>query len=310
MNMIIKIIKYISNKDYRFLINAAHGLYNSMPDEEYLKRKYKAAMGIRLNLKNPKTFNEKLQWLKLYDRKPEYTIMVNKYEVKQYVADIIGEEHIIPTLGVWDNFDDIDFSKLPNQFVLKCTHDSGSVVVCKSKNELNFDAVKKKLEKSLKRNYYYAGREWPYKNVKPRIIAEKYVEEYEAPNADLIDYKWFCFNGEVKMLYVSQGLSNHATAKISFYDINYQKMPFKRTDYEDFDVDPPKPKTWHEQIEIAKLLSRNYPFIRIDLYEVNSCVYFSEITFSPCAGFLPFDPIKWDNILGKWIELPIEENYL
>ena len=172
-----KLIKILKNPGYIFIALSRLGFFKKMNDEKYLCIVYKIRTGKTLNLENPKTFNEKLQWLKLYDRKIEYTTMVDKYAVKQYVADKIGENHIIPTLGVWDKFEDIDFDKLPNNFVLKCTHDSGGLVICRDKSKLDMNAAKKKLNKSLKRNYFYAGREWPYKDVKPRIIAEKYLEE-------------------------------------------------------------------------------------------------------------------------------------
>ena len=169
----------------------SRGFFKFMSDEAYLKFMYKLKMKRKLNLSDPQTFNEKLQWLKIYDRKPEYTTMVDKYEAKKYVADIIGEEYIIPTLGVWDRFEDIDFDELPDQFVLKCTHDSGGLVICRDKSKLDLKAAKKKINKSLKRNYYWIGREWPYKNVRPRIIAEKFMTD--PTSDDLQDYKFFFF---------------------------------------------------------------------------------------------------------------------
>jgi len=173
--MLNKIKKVLKNPWYLVITFAGRGWLNFLSDKMYLKLIYRAKLGKKLDLKNPKTFNEKLQWLKLYNRKPEYTKMVDKYEVKKYVADLIGEEYVIPTLGVWEKFDDIDFDSLPNQFVLKCTHDSGGLVICKDKSKLDIASAKSKIENSLKRNYYKYGREWPYKNVKPRIIAEKFM---------------------------------------------------------------------------------------------------------------------------------------
>ncbi len=273
-----------------------------MSDKAYLKLRYNCIMGKKLNLDNPVTYNEKLQWLKLYDRKPEYTKMVDKYEAKKYVADIIGEEYIIPTLGVWDNVNDIDFDTLPNQFVLKCTHDSGGLVICKDKAELDIENAKNTLNHFLNRNFYNVHREWPYKDVKHRIIAEKYMEDESGK--DLKDYKFFCFNGEPKLLYISEGLSDHSTAKISFADMDYNIAEFKRNDFKPFNELPKKPINFEKMKELAKVLSKDRAFIRVDFYEINKKIFFGELTFFPCSGYLPFDPEKYDKILGDWITLP------
>ena len=271
-------------------------------DKSYLKLEFYANMGRCLNLNSPQTFNEKLQWLKLYDRKPEYTTMVDKYEVKKLVADLIGEEYIIPTLGVWDSFDEIDFDALPDQFVLKCTHDSGGLAICRSKSTFDKNTAKIKIERAMKRDYFSVHREWPYKNVKPRIIAEKYMQD--KGNLDLQDYKFYCFNGEPKFLYVSKGLSNHATARINFVSLDWEKMPFRRTDYAEFDELPPKPKNFDLMIEFAKKLSANIPFLRVDFYDINDKLYFGELTFFPGAGLTALTPTEWDSKLGEWIDLP------
>ncbi|MBR6728834.1 MAG: glycosyl transferase [Clostridia bacterium] len=276
-----------------------------MSDERFLKRKYRLVMGKPLNLKNPKTYNEKLQWLKLYDRKPEYTTMVDKYEVKQYVSSLIGEDYIIPTLGVWDKFEEIGFDALPEQFVLKCTHDSGGLAICRDKAKFDIDKAKKKIELCFKRNYFWSNREWPYKNVKPRIIAERYMED-ENEAEGLTDYKFFCFNGEPKLLYVSQGLQNHATAAISFYDLEGNEMPFHRSDYKPIAEKMILPERFDEMLSIVRKLAAevNNPFVRIDLYSICGKIYFSEITFFPCSGMLPFEPEEWDYTFGSWINLP------
>lgn len=279
-------------------------LLKLLPDRVYLKMLFRFRTGKRLDLKCPKTFNEKLQWLKLYDRKPEYTTMVDKYAVKEYVSEKIGEKHIIPTLGAWDAFDDIDFSLLPDQFVLKCTHDSGGLVICRDKNKLDIDVAKKKINKALKNNYFWAGREWPYKNVKPRIIAEKYLEESGAESAEiagLTDYKFYCFNGIPKYLYVSKGLEDHSTAKISFLTLDWQFAPFKRLDFAGFDSLPPKPTKLDEMIQIARKLADGKKFLRVDLYQVDNEIYFSELTFTPCGGLMPCDPKEWDRKLGDML---------
>lgn len=275
-----------------------------MSDEKYLKMIFKSRMGYPLNLKEPKTFNEKLQWLKIHDRKPVYTTMVDKYEAKKHVANIIGEEYIIPTLGVWDSFDEMDFDALPEQFVLKCTHDSGGLVICRDKSKLNKDAARAKIQRCMKRNYYWGSREWPYKNVKPRILAEVYMED-ENTAAGLTDYKFFCFNGRPEMLYVSQGLEDHATASISFYNMEGEDMPFHRSDYKPIGHKLALPSNFAQMRETAEKMAKEVgsPFVRIDLYSVRGQMYFSEVTFSPCSGMLPFEPKEWDLKLGEWIDL-------
>ncbi len=263
---------------------------------------YKSVFGKKLNLKNPKTFNEKLQWLKLYDRNPEYCRLVDKYDVKKYISDTIGDEFIIPTLGVWDHFEDIDFDTLPDRFVLKCTHDSGSVVLCKDKKSFDIDGARKKLTRKLGMNLFWHGREWPYKNLKPRIIAEQYME---CDNGEeLIDYKFFCFGGDPKFVYVSQGLSNHATASLSYLWMDWTRAPFYRGDFPQFDQLPEKPKTYDKMVEFAKSLSKEYPFARVDFYEINGNLYFGEITFYPGSGFTIYEPDGWDAKMGDWITLP------
>ena len=281
------------------------GWTNCLSDKLFLKMYWYLKRGERLNLKQPKTFNEKLQWLKLYDRKPEYSRMVDKYEAKKYVAERIGEEYIIPTLGVWDSFEEIDFDKLPEQFVLKCTHDSGGLVICRDKAKLDKKKARAKIESSLKRNYYWRNREWPYKNVKPRILAEVYMED-ETETAGLTDYKFFCFNGVPKMLYASQGLEDHATARISFFDLEGKRMPFWRSDYRPMEGDLVLPENFGQMMEKAQVLAKEVdcPFVRIDLYSINGATKFSEITFSPCSGMVPFEPKEWDEKLGNWIALP------
>ncbi len=300
MKIINSLKKIVKNPKMILYYMDRLGLYR-MDDLAYIKLQFKDAMGEELDIENPKTFNEKLQWLKLYDRKPEYTKMVDKYEAKKYVADLIGDEYIIPTIGIYDKFDDIDFDELPNQFVMKCTHDSGGLVICKDKTQLDIKKAKKKINKCLKRNFYYIGREWPYKNVKPRIIVEKYM--VDESKKELIDYKFFCFNGEPKFLYVSEGLENHKTAKISFFDMNFNREKFKRSDYREFDQNPKKPVNFEKMKELAKTLSSGHTFLRVDLYEINNQIYFSELTFSPCAGYLPFEPVKYDMVIGNMIIL-------
>lgn len=277
------------------------GYLRFIPDEMWIKYKYKRKFGRTLNLENPKSFSEKLQWMKLYYRNPLCKTMVDKYDAKQYVAKLIGEEYIIPTLGVWDRFEDIDFDALPDQFVLKCTHDSGGLVICRDKTKLDIKAAKRKIKKCFKRNYYWHGREWVYKDIKSRVIAEAYMED--ASGRELIDYKFYCFNGEPKFLYISVGLENHATASISFFDFDFNKMPFYRTDFKQFETAPSKPEKFEQMIELATELSKGFPFLRVDLYQINGQVYFSELTFVPSGGMMPLKPDTADMEIGKLLNL-------
>ena len=227
--------------------------------------------------------------------------MVDKYEAKKYVADIIGEEYIIPTLGVWNNVEDIEFESLPNQFVLKCTHDSGGVIICKDKKNFNIENAKKKLKDSLKQNFYYKGREWPYKNVKPRIIAEKFM--YDENTEDLNDYKFMCFNGQVKCSFTCTERRSSSGLKVTFFDKEWHKMPFERH-YPSSNKEIKKPINYDLMLRISEKLSQDMDFVRVDLYEINGKVYFGELTFFPGCGMEEFIPDKWDNILGSWLALP------
>ena len=302
-----KLIKVLKNPKYLFIVLSYMGFFKKMDDRKYLEIVCKIRTRKKLNLDNPKSFNEKLQWLKLYDRKPEYTTMVDKYAVKQYVADIIGEEHIIPTLGVWDKFDDIDFNMLPNQFVLKCTHDSGGLVICRDKQHFDVKAAKRKLNKSLKRNFYYSGREWPYKNVPPRIIAEKYMEDSET--SELWDYKFFCFDGKVYCCLICSGRYSSKGLHFTFLDRNYNVLPFECGCPSEKNG-LPKPSQYDKMIELAEQLSQNIPFVRVDFYEIDGNVYFGELTFFPVSGYIQFDPKEWDLKLGNMIKLPQKNSEL
>ena len=271
-----------------------------LPDKIYIKKIYKEKTGKELNLKNPQTFNEKLQWLKLYDRKPKYTKMVDKYEAKEYVSKIIGKKYIIPTIGIYNSFDEIDFSKLPKQFVMKCTHDSGGIVICKDKDKLNIEEAKIKINNSLNNNYYWMWREWPYKKVKPRIIIEKYMEDKETKQ--LRDYKYFCFDGKAKLMFIATDRCIHKT-KFNFYDMDFNLLPFKQH-YPNDKRKIKKPKSFNKMKELAEKLSKGLPQIRVDFYEINGKVYFGELTFCHFAGIVPFEPEEWDYKLGELIKLP------
>ena len=302
MNKYLKIVKKaLTSKELFFSYASELGLFHFMNDETYLKMMYKVHMGKTLHLDHPQTFNEKLQWLKIHDRNPLYTTMVDKYAVKKYVADKIGKKYIIPTLGVWDHFDDIDFDTLPNQFVLKCTHDSGGLVICKDKEKLDKKATKAKIEKCLKRNYYWSGREWPYKNVKPRIIAEKYMAD--DMDTELKDYKLMCFNSKVKATFVCTNRFSDQGLNVTFYDTNWEKLPFERH-YPMDEKDISQPKSYEEMVKVAEKLAQHISFVRVDFYEVKGKPYFGEMTFYPGSGLEEFNPAQWDKTLGDLIELP------
>ncbi len=302
--MIQKIIKYIFDREYRFLINGYYGCYKNMADDEYLKRKYKILMKSELNLNNPQTFNEKLQWLKLYDRSSKYTLLVDKYLVRDYVRDILGEEYLIPLIGVWDSPDEIDFDALPNQFVLKCNHNSGlGMCICKDKSNLNIEKVKRELKKGLKQDYYLTGREWPYKDVPRKIICEKFISNESTGDKDLSDYKFMCFNGKVKCSFVCTDRFSEKGLHVTFFDRNWGLMPFKRC-YPSCNSILPKPINYEKMLELAEKLSEGIPFVRVDFYESSGNIYFGELTFYPGSGFEAFSPEEWDDILGDWIKLP------
>ena len=280
---------------------ALTSLYTLLPDKLYLKLKYRAKMGKKLNLKNPQTYTEKLQWLKLYDRKPKYTIMVDKYLAKKYVADQIGEEYIIPTLGVWDKFEDIDFEKLPNQFVLKCTHDSGGLVICKDKPKLDIEVARKKINKSLKRDFYLIGREWPYKNVPRKIIAEKYLTDESSHSSDLPDYKFYCFNGEVKIVLIAT--NRFTTHNFNYVDTNFNPISLISMEGKPNNELEKKPECWDKMLEIARILSKDIIHIRVDLYTSGGKIYFGELTFFDSSGYDDFGSEEWNKRLGSWIQL-------
>ncbi len=274
-----------------------------LPDEMYLKLLYFYKYQESLNLSIPVTYNEKVNWLKLHDRNPFYTLLVDKYEVRKYVSEVVGEKYLIPLLGVWDSSDKIDFSGLPNQFVLKCTHDSGSVVVCKDKSTLDFQAVRKKLDEAMKYNFYYIAREWPYKDVKPRIIAEQYMEDM---TGQLMDYKFFCFDGEVKLIVhffdrFTETKSNHYTA-----DWEYLQMTCTYPNDATRVIEPPK--TFEEMKYLAKKLSKGIPHVRVDLYSIGDEVFFGELTFSHWGGMPKFVPREYNYTMGSWLKLPSKSN--
>lgn len=272
-----------------------------IPDRIYLQIVYFKHFRRFINFNNPKTFNEKIQWLKLNYRNEEYTKLVDKYRVKQYITKLIGEEYVIPTLGVWNNVDDIDFKSLPEKFVLKCNNDSGGIVICKNKKDFDEAKAKSFLKERLKNNGYWYGREWPYKNVKPCIIAEKYMED--SISKDIKDYKFFCFNGSMEFFDID--IDRFIEHRANYYDRNGNFLPFGKTYCPpDYTKKIEMPKNLDKMIELAETISHNTVLFRIDFYEIDGQVYFGEITFYPGSGFSPFTDEKWDYKLGDMIDLP------
>jgi len=299
----MKFEDYINISSRVLLALMYKGFFREMNDEKFTKLKYKLIMKKELNLKNPVTFNEKIQWLKLYYRNPFYTNLVDKYEVRKYIANKIGEEYLIPLLGIWDKYDDIDFERLPDKFVLKCTHDCGSVIICTNKSTLDFREIKRDINNSLNTNYYYTSREWVYKNVKPRIIAEKYMSDSE-DNNELTDYKFSCFNGYVDNVMVCL---ERRTGKPKFYFFS-KDWKLLRYNIRGKNAPPnfslPKPPNIEKMFELASELSIGMPYVRVDLYNIGGKIYFGELTFYPQSGMDPNLLDETDRYFGSLITLP------
>ena len=272
-----------------------------VPDSMYIALRFRKAFGYWPNLHSPKTFNEKLNWLKLHDRNPAYTTMVDKCEVKKYVADIIGEEYVIPTLGVWDRAEDIDFDSLPDKFVLKATHDSGRVIICRDKSILDREKAIKEMAISLQRDFYAVTREWPYKNVKPRIIAEQLLE---APDdSEIADYKVHNFNGIPRVILVCRDRFNGTVMTEDFYDTEWNHIDVRRPAHPNAAFLEEQPKTLNKMLELSQRLAEGIPFVRNDFYSIDGKVYFGEITFYPASGLVPFVPECYDIMFGEWLSL-------
>lgn len=298
----MKIAKLIKNPYCIFPVLANRGWFDRMADERFLRLRFRAQLGRWPDLKNPQTFSEKLQWLKLHDRRPEYTIMADKYRVREYIKEKIGEEYLIPLLGVWDDPDEIDFDALPERFVLKCNHNSGKgMCICKDKSKLDIEKVKSELRHGLAQDYYLTGREWPYKDIPRKIICEKYMEDYET--GELRDYKFFCFNGTP--LYCQVISDRSVCETIDFFDMEWKLQDFSGLfPYPHASSIIARPKTLSEMIACAERLSAGYTFLRVDLYEINQKMYFGELTFYPASGFGTFSPEKWNRIFGEYLVLP------
>lgn len=269
-------------------------------DKFYLKILFPLKTGYILNLNKPVTYNEKMQWLKINYRHEIMHTMVDKYEVKNFAKEIIGEEYIVPTYGVWDSFEEINFNDLPRSFVLKTTHDQGGVVVIKDKYSMDFQKIKNKIEEHLKTNHYLISREWPYKGVKPRIMAEALLEN-ESLN-DLYDYKFYCFHGVPKIMYIAHG-RNKETCYFDFYDMNFQKLDIERPRYPKSDIKFDIPKNWDLMINLSIQLSKDFPHLRVDFYNINGKIYLGELTFFQGGGLMPFIPQSWDEKMGDFLNI-------
>ena len=297
-------IQLLKNDRKTLLATIITTFFKWLPDKVYLKIVFKLKTGLSLNLKNPQTYTEKLNWLKLNDIHPEYTQLVDKYSVKEFVQERLkSEENIIKTLGVWNNFDEIDFSMLPNKFVLKTNNGGGntSVVICKDKSKFNIEDARKKLILKDGLQHFYWSREYPYYNVKPCIFAEEYIE---APDGELSDYKFFCFNGVPKFLFVATERQKEGEdVKFDFYDTKFTHLPIKNG-HDNAAVPPQKPINFYKMLEIAATLSAGFPHVRVDLYNLNGKIYFGEYTFFHFAGFVPMKPEEWDSKFGEYLQLP------
>ena len=299
MNRVRKVKDYISNPAKIVGMLGSRGLISFLPDKQYLKILGHARLNQSFNIDNPTTYNEKIQWLKLYDRKEEYSNLVDKLKVRDFITETIGSEYLIPLIGVWDKFEDIDFEALPNQFVLKCTHDSGGLVICKDKNSFDIDEARKKINKCLKRNYYHLSREWPYKDIEAKIICEAYMVDESA--TELKDYKFFCFNGEPKLMFIAS--NRGIDTRFDFFDIDFNHLPLKQK-YKNSDKKFSKLENFDEMVRLARILSKNIPHIRVDFYNINGKIYFGEMTFYHFSGFEKFEPDSYDKILGDYLTLP------
>ena len=283
-------------------------LMRFLNDEQYTKLTYRVQMGEKLDLVKPKKYNEKLQWLKLYDHNPIYSTIVDKFAVKEYVSKLIGDQYVIKTLGVWNEFDEIDFDTLPKQFVLKTTHGGGNtgVVICRDKKIFNFGTAKDKLEKSLKKDTYMISREWPYKNVPRRIIAEEFMEDKKT--GELRDYKFFCFDGEPKALFVASERQKRDEPCFDFFDTEYNHLDL-RCSHPLADTPPQKPESFDEMLDLARNLSKGFPHVRVDLYDINGKPFFGELTLYHWEGLMPFYPESWNDTFGGWLQLPSKKPY-
>ena len=303
MSLLNKIRSFTPSKIVRKALGL--GWFDWAPDSLYVRLLYFGYMNGRvLHLKNPRRYNEKLQWLKLHDRRDIYTTMVDKADAKKYVADRIGEEYIIKTYGVWDTPEAIDYDALPDKFVLKTTHDSGGVKIVDKSRGVDKAELARFFNERLRRDMFKITREWPYKNVKPRIIAEEYLEDAETQ--ELRDYKFFCFDGVVKALFIASDRQNpNKPTAFDFFDADFNYLPIING-HPNAETPPKKPLNFKKMKELAAILSKGFPQLRVDFYEVNGKVYFGELTLFHHGGVCPFEPDKWDYVFGEWFKLDVD----
>jgi hypothetical protein len=295
--------EFLKQVDYVFKVKRIRFMAHILPDKMYLRRKYRWALHRRLHLNNPKLFNEKLQWLKIHDRKPLYHQMVDKYDAKQFIASRVGDEYNIPVIGVYDSFEAIDFNSLPDAFVLKGTFDSGSYYICKDKSQFDIEKARKQLLINWNDNYYIWSREWPYKGLKHRIIAEPLLVDKEYPY--LRDFKFYCFNGEPKIFYITSDKGGNLPTKQDFFDIEGKHLEIQDKHYPNNPVKcPDLPKNLDKMVEMCRVLAKDTYHLRVDFYEINGHIYCGEFTFFEAGGFCEFIPEKYNKILGDWIQLP------
>lgn len=276
-------------------------------DRMFIKMKYRLALKKSCDLEHPKTFQEKLQWIKLNDRKPIYHQMVDKYEAKKFIAERVGEQYVIPTVGLWDRFEDIDWDKLPNEFIIKNTHDSGTYFICKDKSKLDIQAARARLLIDKRQHDYNVySREWPYKGLKHRIIAEPLLKD-DREGDYLTDYKFFCFNGEPRFFYVTSNRGCEGGLKEDFFDVNENLMELNQLGYYNNPNTPPLPVNLSKMVELSRILAKDTYHLRVDFYEIGNKIYVGELTFFDGGGFAPFTPEKYNRILGDWIKLPTDK---
>ncbi len=294
-------MRLIKNPYKIFSALSKKGVFNHLSDEKFIKYQFRAQLDRWPDLIEPQTMNEKLQWLKLNNRRPEYTMMVDKYLVRDFIKEKIGEEYLVPLLGIWDSPEDIDFDTLPDRFVLKCNHNSGlGMCICRDKSKLDYAKVRKELAKGLAQDYYLSGREWPYKNVPRKIIAEQYMED-EATK-ELRDYKFYCFNGVPKLIMINSGRGTGKTTA-DYYDMERNYLDFT-WGYPHSNNEHIMPENFELMKQLAAVLSADIPHVRVDFYEANGKVYFGELTFFDGSGFDIIAPRSWDIQIGSWLTLP------
>lgn len=300
-------MRLITDKAFRFSVLSKYGFYNWLTDKSHIQKKYRYEFGRDIDLENPMTYNEKLQWLKLNDRRAEYTTMVDKFEAKRFVESRVGAGYVIPVVGgPWRSFDEIEFDRLPNQFVLKTTHDCGGVYICTDKSRFDYVHARRFITRHLKSNYYITCREWPYKNVEPRILAEAYIKDAQQTTVveQLTDYKFFCFDGVPRAMFIATDRADKNTeTKFDFFDMDFKHLPIVQG-HPNSDKVIQKPWAFDKMKELAAALSMSFPHVRVDFYCTKDKVYVGELTLFHFGGFVPFQPAEWDSIFGDWIRLP------